>query len=102
MEEQIKFPQKNVLNEKHPEDNHKNKERVTRYINQRKRVQINKESIPQDREYRGNYNQPIKILQNSKVIEKSKQNQQINISKNSSVIPPIQGKPIDQYNRNYK
>jgi ubiquitin C-terminal hydrolase len=97
----IKFPQKNVLKEKYPEDNYKSKNRVTRYINQRKRVQINKELIPQNRESRGNYNQPIKILQNSKVIEKSKQNQQINISKNSSAIPPIQGKPIYQYNRNY-
>ena len=59
-----------ILKEKYPEDNYKSKNRVTRYINQRKRVQINKELIPQNRESRGNYNQPIKILQNSKVIEK--------------------------------
>ena len=98
----IKFQQKNVLSKNYPEDNHKNKNhRITRHIFQIKRVTTNKEAIPQNRESRGNYNQPIKLLQNSKVINKNKQNHQINFSQNTSVMPQTQGKPIAQNNINY-
>ena len=59
----IKFQQKNVLSKKYPEDNHKKIiPRITRYINQRKRVTTNKEAMPQNRGSRGNYNQPINSI----------------------------------------